>query len=210
MIGHNSIVYLKTNTNYYIGRGQRLWAKAFPPLNPVGEYVNLAGSILEVFDHPTVTADTMDRVPFLLQRKNGPGPLCIDDVFYLQTLENGVRAGIRYLAPRSREGPLSYADLNNEVLYRPFEDRNGNSMSSEWNIVSRESNGPSGSMVKQCHFYSVTGVTDPLELAMTADHLRLAAIHPEAFLGIFEVEKVLWRFEDAGITSRVSQIKKTN
>jgi hypothetical protein len=84
MIGHNSIVYLKTNTNYYIGRGQRLWAKAFPPLNPVGEYVNLAGSILEVFDHPTVTADTMDRVPFLLQRKNGPGPLCIDDVFYLQ------------------------------------------------------------------------------------------------------------------------------
>ena len=59
MIGHNSIVYLKTNTHYYIGRGQRLWAKAFPPLNPVGEYVNLAGSILEVFDHPTVTTDTM-------------------------------------------------------------------------------------------------------------------------------------------------------
>ena len=42
---------------------------------------------------------------------------------------------------------------------------------------------------------------------MTADHLRLASIHPEAFLGLFEYEKVLWRFEDAGITSRVGHIK---
>ena len=93
------------------------------------------------------------------------------------------------------------------MLYRPLVDRNGNSMSAEWNIVSRESNGPSGSMVKQGRFYSLTGVTDPMELAMTADHLRLASIHPEAFLGLFEYEKVLWRFEDAGITSRVGHIK---
>lgn len=206
MLGHNSIVYLKTNTNYYISRAEKLWAVAFKPFNPTGEFINLAGEILEVFDHPTVSADPRNRVPFLLTRQEGPGPLLIDDVFYLQTIEPGVRSGVRYLAPRNREGPLSYRDITNEVVYRPFQDLAGNSMSTEWNIGSRGFNGYGGAAVHPAQCYSITGVSDPMDLALNASHNRLNVISPEAFLLNFEYDQVRWSFEDAGIVSTISII----
>lgn len=202
-VQHNSIVYLKTNTNYYIGRAEKLWALAFAPLNANGEYLNLSGELFEIFEHPSITADPAKKIPFLLQRQAGPGNLCIDDIFYLQTLEPGVRSGVRYLAPRSREGPLSYHDTSSEVVYRPKLDRLSNSMSPEWNIISRSSNGLSGTPVQfspRC--YSITDLYDPMDLTLNADHSRLSVIYPNAFLLNFDYEQVRWTFEDAGIVSR--------
>ena len=198
---HNSIVYLKTNTNYYICRSSKLWAEAFPPFNPAGEFIDLSGKKLEVFDHPTVSTDPSERVPFLLKRASGPGILLIDDIFYLETLERDVRSGVRYLAPRSREGPLSFHDVSSEVLFRPFRDLLGNSMSVEWNFMSRGSNGYTGSPVTTGKCYSMTTVCDPMDLVLTADHSRLAVIYPEAFLLNFEYDQVRWSLEEAGIIS---------
>lgn len=207
MLSHNSVVFLKTNTNYYISRAEKLWAHAFEPLNPTGEFMDLAGEILEMFDHPTVSADPTERVPFLLTRQEGPGLLLVDDIFYLQTIEPGVRSGVRYLAPRNREGPLSYRDITNEVVYRPLRDLSGNSMSTDWNIVSRGSNGYSGAPVIFGQCYSLTGVSDPMDLALNASHNRLNVIYPEAFLLNFEYDQVRWSFEDAGIVSTIGILK---
>jgi len=208
MLGHNSVVYLKTNTNYYISRAKKLWALAFEPLNPTGEFIDLAGETLEIFDHPTVSADPNERVPFLLTRQEGPGLLLVDDIFYLQTIEPGVRSGVRYLAPRNRMGPLSYRDITNEVVYRPLRDLSGNSMSTDWNIVSRGSNGYGGSPVVFGQCYSLSGVSDPMDLALNASHNRLNVIYPEAFLLNFEYDQVRWSFEDAGIVSTIGILKE--